>query len=68
MKPVNIRRVISVDECNTYNGISVWGNTIEISSGDTSLNIRCTDKQLQDLRDRLLDKFPVVEEEETEVE
>ena len=68
MKPVSIRQVISVDECNTYNGVSVWGNTIEVSSGDTQVNIRCTDKQLKHLRDRLLDKFPVEETEESEVE
>ena len=63
MKPVSIKQVISVDEVNTYNGISVWGNTIEVASGDTQINIRCSENQLTNLRDRLIEKFPVEQEE-----
>jgi len=63
MKPVTIKQVISVDEVNTYNGLSVWGNTIEVASGDTQINIRCTESQLTNLRDRLIEKFPVEQEE-----
>ena len=63
MKPVSIKQVISVDEVNRYNGLSVWGNTIEVVSGDTQVNIRCTDEQLTSLRDRLIEKFPVEQEE-----
>jgi len=65
MKPVSIKQVISVDEVNRYNGLSVWGNTIEVVSGDTQVNIRCTDEQLTSLRDRLIEKFPLEVEEES---
>jgi len=65
MKPVSIKQVISVDEVNGYNGLSVWGNTIEVVSGDTQLNIRCKDKELINLRDRLIEKFPLEVEEES---
>jgi len=63
MKPVTIKQVISVDEVNSYNGLSVWGNTIEVVSGDTQINIRCSENQLTNLRDRLIEKFPVEQEE-----
>ena len=65
MKPVTIKQVISVDEVNSYNGLSVWGNTIEVVSSDTQLNIRCKDKELINLRDRLIEKFPLEVEEES---
>ena len=65
MKPVSIKQVISVDEVNRYNGLSVWGSTLEVASGDTQINIRCTEEQLTALRDRLIEKFPVENEEES---
>lgn len=64
MKPVSIKQVITVDEVNRHNGLSVWGRTIEVASGDTQINIACTEEQLIGLRDRLMDKFPVETEEE----
>ena len=64
MSKVTIKQVITVDEVNRYNGLSVWGRTIEVCAGDSQINITCTDEQLIQLRDRLMDKFPVEEEEE----
>lgn len=65
MKPVSIKQVISVDEVNRYNGLSVWGNTIEVASGDTDVHIRCSEEQLINLRDRLIEKFPLQQEQES---
>ena len=62
MKPVDIKRVITVDEVDRH-GLGVWCKTIEVVSGDTEIKIRCTDDQLMGLRDRLMDKFPVETEE-----
>lgn len=64
MSKVTIKQVITVDEVNRYNGLSVWGRTIEVCAGDTQINITCTEDQLIGLRDRLMDKFPVETEEE----
>ena len=64
MSKVTIKQVITVDELNRYNGLNVWGRTIEVCAGDNQINITCTDEQLIQLRDRLMDKFPVEEEEE----
>ena len=64
MSKVTIKQVITVDELNRYNGLNVWGRTIECCAGDAQINITCTDEQLIQLRDRLMDKFPVEEEEE----
>ena len=64
MSKVTIKQVITVDEVNRYNGISVWGRTIEVCAGDALIHISCTEEQLIGLRDRLMNKFPVETEEE----
>ena len=64
MSKVTIKQVITVDEPNRYNGLNVWGRTIEVCAGDSQINISCTDEQLIQLRDRLMDKYPVEDEEE----
>ena len=46
MSKVTIKQVITVDEVNRYNGISVWGRTIEVCAGDAQINISCTEEQL----------------------
>jgi len=62
---VSIKQIIRVDEVNRHSGLSCWGNTIEVSSGDTEIHVRCTDEQLTSLRDRLIEKFPLEVEEES---
>jgi hypothetical protein len=64
MSKVTIKQVITVDELNRYNGLNVWGRTIECCAGDNQINIACTDEQLIQLRDRLMDKYPIEDEEE----
>ena len=67
MSNVTIKQVITVDEVDRYNGLSVWGRTIEICSGDSQINVTCTEEQLTQLRDRLLEKFPLQQEESSNV-
>ena len=63
--PVRIQKVITVNQVDRYSGLNCWGNSIEVNAGDTKIEIRCTEQQLTELRDRLMDKFPVETEEET---
>lgn len=62
--PVRIQQVVTVNQVDRYSGLGCWGTTIEVNAGDTKIEIRCTEQQLTDLRDRLMDKFPIEDEEE----
>ena len=60
MSNVTIKQVITAPEVTQC---YVWGRTIEIECDDTQINVSCTEEQLIQLRDRLLEKFPLQQEE-----